>query len=276
METSVGNNLFYLKPLPGQVIKEHERLNEVLRQAKQKNSLNNLYDHLTEVLDKLVVNYPDQALEKLEEVSYLIKHKSAVDISQFLKLHDESLACRHDDQTAAATSDFIKFTRKAFKAETGEDEEGEESQAAPLGFVPDIVSDNKQVFSWAGIDFGEYDCLVLQKSIKKLAATVGSSNLRLWGKIFGTEKDFYIVEGTAEAPEEEERPENMEPRGTGVNQFAYWVTSSPTADWVALPDLTAEDILAACSIKVSFTGDLERQIFTNPFYFKTEKYYLRA
>jgi hypothetical protein len=33
---------------------------------------------------------------------------------------------------------------------------------------------------------------------------------------------------------------------------------------------------AARKIKVLFTGDLERSIFTNPFFFGKEKHYLRA
>jgi len=36
------------------------------------------------------------------------------------------------------------------------------------------------------------------------------------------------------------------------------------------------DLEAARQIKVCFTGNLERQIVTNPFYFKQEKHYLRA
>jgi hypothetical protein len=84
------------------------------------------------------------------------------------------------------------------------------------------------------------------------------------------------LEGEDELPEGENRPENYEARGTGVNKYVYWVTGNILSKWVRLPDLLPEDIIAARNIKVSFTGDLERQIFTNPFYFGTEKTYLRA
>jgi hypothetical protein len=43
-----------------------------------------------------------------------------------------------------------------------------------------------------------------------------------------------------------------------------------------LPDLNPEDLAAARTIKVCFTGNLDRNIVTNPFYFKQEKNYLRA
>ena len=35
-------------------------------------------------------------------------------------------------------------------------------------------------------------------------------------------------------------------------------------------------MMAARTIKVLFTGNLEREIYTNPFFFGQEKHYLRA
>jgi hypothetical protein len=43
-----------------------------------------------------------------------------------------------------------------------------------------------------------------------------------------------------------------------------------------LPDLSPKLIQAATTIKVLFTGNLERKIFTNPFFDGLEKHYLRA
>ena len=69
----------------------------------------------------------------------------------------------------------------------------------------------------------------------------------------------------------------MEPKGTGVNKYTYWVAhQSFPAEWKQLPDLTPADIKAARDVKVLLTGDLERTIHTNPFFFKKEKHYLRA
>jgi radial spoke head protein 4A len=122
--------------------------------------------------------------------------------------------------------------------------------------------------------------MILQKSLIKLAATSAASNVRFWGKISGTEKDYFIAEGTADAPAAEEGvelPADFEPRGSGVNMFTYWVCTSPIdPKWTPLPDLVPNDIAIARSIKVHLTGDLDRKIFTNPFFAKTEKFYLRA
>ena len=62
-------------------------------------------------------------------------------------------------------------------------------------------------------------------------ASQGISSARLWGKIKGTEKDYFVVEGIKEAGEEEGGEPLPEPRGSGINRFAYWVTNSPLESW---------------------------------------------
>jgi len=51
------------------------------------------------------------------------------------------------------------------------------------------------MLAWAGIDFGEDNNLRLQKSIKRLAIMSGAVTLRFAGKIFGTQKDYWIAMG---------------------------------------------------------------------------------
>lgn len=43
-----------------------------------------------------------------------------------------------------------------------------------------------------------------------------------------------------------------------------------------MPDVAPSEIAASRAIKVLLTGDLERPIYTNPFFFGQEKHYLRA
>jgi radial spoke head protein 4A len=68
----------------------------------------------------------------------------------------------------------------------------------------------------------------------------------------------------------------MEGAGTGVNKYTYYVSHSSFSSWTKLPNLTLKDIEASRAIKVMFSGNLERTIFTNPFFFGKEKHYLRA
>lgn len=56
--------------------------------------------------------------------------------------------------------------------------------------------------------------------------------MRLWGKIHGTSKDYFIAEGYTEAGvTDEEKPQGFEPRGSGLNKYVYWATNSPLEQW---------------------------------------------
>ena len=108
----------------------------------------------------------------------------------------------------------------------GEEEEAPE-EVPPVGLVPDMLAESK-IFQWAGIGFGQQELYRLQKSLKKLAADSGAARLRLFGKIRGTENDYYVAEGEVEGGDEEEggdeKPADFEPKGTGVNKNTYWVS----------------------------------------------------
>ena len=113
-----------------------------------------------------------------------------------------------------ATVEQIESGQELFKVKTTTDEDGNvvEQAAGTIGNVPDLVHDSK-VWSWAGVGFGQYDIMLLQKSIKNLMAAQGITSSRLWGKIQGTEYDYYILEGVKEGGEEEGAEPLPEPRG---------------------------------------------------------------
>ena len=61
-----------------------------------------------------------------------------------------------------------------------------------------------------------------------------------------------------------------------MNKYTYFVANSPFSPWKRLPDLAPSHIETARKIKVLFSGDLERDIICNPFFFGKEKHLLRA
>jgi radial spoke head protein 4A len=116
-------------------------------------------------------------------------------------------------------------------------------------------------------------------SLKKLATDSSATTVRFFGKIQGTKQDYYIAETQVDAEEEgelEEREGDFEPKGTGVNVYTYFVSKSSMSEWTRLPDISPAELKAARQICVCFSGDLNRYINTNPFFFGTEKIYLRA
>ena len=68
-----------------------------------------------------------------------------------------------------------------------------------------------------------------------MVADSQATNVKFFGKIFGIQKDYYIVEGVLEGGDEEgegaeEKPADFEARGTGINKFVYWVTDNGKDD----------------------------------------------
>ena len=84
-------------------------------------------------------------------------------------------------------------------------------------------------------------------------------------------------EENEEAPAEDVEPDPLlEAAGTGVNELVYFVAQDSLSEWKRLPNLSYKELIAARSIKVLFTGDLKRKIYSNPFFFGEEQHYLRA
>lgn len=64
-----------------------DNLKTLLKNVKNQKG-EDLYTHLQEVFKVLILHYPDNALEKLEEVSFLLKHQDKFDMQKFLKMSD--------------------------------------------------------------------------------------------------------------------------------------------------------------------------------------------
>lgn len=103
----------------------------------------------------------------------------------------------------------------------------------------------------------------------------GASSLKFFGKIFGTQKDYWIVQGVLPFQEEKPYPE-QEVRGTGVNVYTYWVSDSVFSDWIQLPDAQSEHVIIAKMVKRQFTGNLNADIDCCPPFPGKERHFLRA
>jgi len=97
------------------VIQEQEKIKELLnRQYINNDPTQNLYAHLTEVLNYLVVHYPNDALNKFEEVSYLYKHHDRIAVQEFIKLEETKEYARHNDQVQANSEHILSHARRFF------------------------------------------------------------------------------------------------------------------------------------------------------------------
>ena len=69
----------------------------------------------------------------------------------------------------------------------------------------------------------------------------------------------------------------MEPKGTGANKTTFWVTTDLLeANWRELPTISPQLIRISRKIRYTFSGNLDKKVFTNPFFHGTEAHLLKC
>jgi len=256
----------------------HERVQALLKIDAGGGSL---HEHLVRLSRKLAEEKPGEALAQLETLSRHLKQANF----RGQGAPDEDIAILPDAEAEDARlqwcDDILKLVRPP-----------SDSTATPkvLGAVQDFMRD-AAMLRWAGIGFDQQESYHIGASLRKLASESPSiESLRLWGKVLGTEGDYYIAEGvlksvpkvvnpdgTAAAPVLPDSPDfDIEPRGEGANCFTYWVSTGPCSPWMRLPSVRASQILAARNMKRLMTGKLDSPVLSMPWFPGKERHLLRA
>jgi hypothetical protein len=232
---------------------------------------------MTRILFQVGKTRPESSLELFEDLSSAAKKPLQADIYSGVNFEvgDEKLR-EQLTATIKAESDLV-----AGPPLEGEDEpmdEPEEGQA-----LPDIVGE-ADMLAWAGVNIGKNEAFKLACSIERLVKDRAMAEIpelltdvRFFGKIFGLQADYYIVEAKfAEPPEPEEGDMKMEQPGVGVNEYVYFATNSVTQPWTKLPWCTPNMILTSKNMRRFFTGDLKAEVLGFPRFPWGEAAYLRA
>lgn len=95
-----------------------------------------LYSHLLEVFNLLILHYPDDSLDKLEEVSYLIKFKDSRNINEWLLIEE----FWNFKETCKNKADFVAKARKNFELPQPDEEGGEVPEVPTVNAVPDLLT----------------------------------------------------------------------------------------------------------------------------------------
>ncbi len=270
----------------------YKEISQMLSEIKSEDGESNVLELLSKLLDTKIELDNDQLYtDQFEDISIKIK-KNGFYIKDSLKR--ESLLKYLDDfsKNIKSKKDLLKPPMNKAEGEGGGEGEGEGGGAEPenegtpitqVNFVEDYYSLFNKI-SWAGIGFDEKTSFLLTNSIRNLSAKLQAGFLRFFGIIYGIEKDYYIVQASdydsaeenKEGEKEEKDPRMENRKEDGVNQFAYFVTNDLTTEWIELPDVTPNQIIGSRLIRYSFTGDLNRNIYSNPYFNGQEKHYLRC
>ncbi|KAJ3088786.1 Radial spoke head protein 4 A [Quaeritorhiza haematococci] len=147
----------------------------------------NLYDHLTTVLMRVLETRPRNAVDFFEAISSEVKR------SHF-KFEQKDTPAGFKDAFALSNSHLLaKATAQLFERLSPERADADKGDAAS-GELPDIMELSK-LWEWAGVSFGQEEMFVLFLSLRRLAEEKPLKSVRLWGKIFGLQKNYIVVEG---------------------------------------------------------------------------------
>lgn len=222
------------------------------------------YEHLEKIIDRVISEKPKDAYSLVEVLSRLVREQG-----------DTPIPTTTEDLEAA--TEYVKKVQLLDKVPSDGDPPAPVSVGAA---VPDFCED-AEVLQWAGFGFGELDSYKIKCALRNLAFKQqenGYTKIRLWGKILGTDADYYIAEATSEATGDvdEENPD-AEPAGVGANKYQYLVTNDlASQEWTKLPNIKPKEIVAARRIKKIVTGKTTAKVVTHPPFPGSEEVLLRA
>lgn len=156
-----------------------------------------LYDHLTNVLLQIVKEKPSDAVQSFESISVKVKN-SALEPPQYKELPALAEDSAERKAIMGAVVGVAHLIQPPKKGEEEEEEEAEE----PNALVPDIMGD-MDLLEWAGVNLGREEMYKLALAMESLSKqelaipgldALSFAGLRFWGKMFGTQNDYYIIE----------------------------------------------------------------------------------
>ncbi|XP_049755603.1 radial spoke head protein 4 homolog A isoform X1 [Elephas maximus indicus] len=258
----------------------------------------NLYDHLSNLLTKILDERPENAVEIIENISQDVK------MARFSKKLD-TLQNKNEMLPTYEIAEKQKALFLQGNLEGADQDLEDEIAENPLS----NVMESAFYFEQAGVGLGTDETYRIFLALKQLTDTHPIHRCRFWGKILGLEINYIVAEvefregedeeeveeedvaeekdnGESEADEEDnELPKSFykvpqavpkEENRTGANKYVYFVCSEPGRPWIKLPSVTPAQIVIARKIKKFFTGRLDAPVVSYPPFPGNESNYLRA
>jgi radial spoke head protein 4A len=165
-------------------------LYELLSKIKSKENNKNIYDHLLNLYEtQLEMNDDKKFLDLFEDISYKLKLTDGRYLDEESEKNLKSLFTYLEEFCKSSKS------RKTLIEPLTKKDGDEVTPVTQVGYVPEYYN-LFQIFEWLGISLGDKESYLLTNSLRNLANQKNLPNVIFWGKIYGTDKDYFIAEAT--------------------------------------------------------------------------------
>ncbi|XP_015837293.2 radial spoke head protein 6 homolog A [Tribolium castaneum] len=162
----------------------------------------NLYDHLSEVLNKILSERPENVVDFFEEYSRKIKEKRFKPLTDHLEdIYVEPGRYRQANR--------LMPLLKPLPPEEPSTLDPEDLERADM--TKNNMLDLLSYFELAGLGLPRTEMFCLTMSMRQLIRVEPIAKIRFWGKIFGMNKNYIIVETELKDEEYSKRNENYNP-----------------------------------------------------------------
>ena len=205
-------------------------------------------EHLKELVKELVTLHKEDGYVNFEEISMFVREKNTkLDTFQY-KL-PKKVVKKCFQHTPLEEKILTEFSLKKKNL----------AKTVP-NYMEDILQQSK-LLEWGGISFSEEEWYKIRMAMKKILLENDCEYLRFFGKIYGINSDYYIIQGLLKTYPMKNPQIHVESRGNeGINRFTFWVSNSILESWYELPDITHEQIVISRKFKYYLTGDLNSKV----------------
>ncbi|XP_048510818.1 radial spoke head protein 6 homolog A [Athalia rosae] len=192
-------------PPPDSPCVEHDiRRAKKFLQKHSPESGDSLYDHLSEVLNKILSERPKNAVDIFEQYSRQLKEERFRNNTDHIR---DLYVPPTQYEDAKKLIELFQHAQESedFSEENLEDERDDGSKKKK----PNLL-DLMYYFEQTGVGLPRSEMVILNLSIRKLMASKPIENVRFWGKILGRPNNYYVVEADLQENELNRRLEEGE------------------------------------------------------------------
>ena len=225
----------------------NKRKKEEQKQIVNKKIIYDDMNHLNELIKEIISLHKKDGYDNFEEISMYIKKKMTkltLEYEPYPYVHKPIIINTPQESKVLKENTKVKILKTKVLN----------------NYMEDLLAQSK-ILEWAGITFSSKEWYKLLVAMKKLLVENNCEYIRFFGKIYGTNSDYYIMQGIVKDYPMKNPPKHVESRGNeGINRYTFWVSNSLLEYWNELPDITHEQLVASRLFKYIFTGDLNSKV----------------